>query len=231
MPFSQVWTYEDSRGPVGKLRIMLNGQKIHTEVFCDEKTMQSVELPWGEGDDAPKMFDNASLTALLGIALNLEMQGFFDEDEVISSDINIPSVVSPTEREGIRNNDCDTPLCESKGESQTLDSAGPPLTAGERKAFQGALQQCHNVGSLSTDALGTTVVVGVSMTQDGKPVTSSIQLVSSAGGSAGAAKQAFEAARRAIIRCGARGFSLPVEKYSQWRDIEMTFNHEGVQFR
>jgi len=108
---------------------------------------------------------------------------------------------------------------------------GPPLTGGERDVLRVAVSSCWNVGSLSTDALGTTVVVGVSMTQDGKPVTSSIQLVSSAGGSAGAAKQAFEAARRAIIRCGARGFPLPVEKFSQWRDIEMTFNPEGMQFR
>ena len=27
MPFTKVWTYEDNRGPVGKLRIMLNGKK------------------------------------------------------------------------------------------------------------------------------------------------------------------------------------------------------------
>jgi hypothetical protein len=87
------------------------------------------------------------------------------------------------------------------------------------------------VGSLSTDALGTTVVVQVSMNQDGTPMSDSIRLVSSSGGSGGAAQQAFEAARRAIIRCGARGFPLPVEKYSQWRDIEMTFNPEGMQFR
>lgn len=108
---------------------------------------------------------------------------------------------------------------------------GPPLTGGERDALLLAVSSCWNVGSLSTDALGTTVVVGVSMTENGKPVTSSIQLVSSAGGSTGAAKQAFEAARRAIIRCGDRGFPLPVEKFSQWRDIEMTFNPEGMQFR
>ncbi|NNL17505.1 MAG: energy transducer TonB, partial [Boseongicola sp.] len=108
---------------------------------------------------------------------------------------------------------------------------GPPLTGGERDALRVAVSSCWNVGSLSTDALGTTVVVAVSMSQDGKPVNDSIRMVSSSGGSDGAARQAFEAARRAIIRCGARGFPLPVEKYSQWRDIEMTFNPEGMQFR
>ncbi|ABG31696.1 conserved hypothetical protein [Roseobacter denitrificans OCh 114] len=108
---------------------------------------------------------------------------------------------------------------------------GPPLSAGEKDALRVAVSNCWNVGSLSTDALGTTVVVEVSMTQDGKPITGSIRMTSSSGGSEAAARQAFEAARRAIIRCGARGFNLPVEKYSQWQEIEMTFNPERMRVK
>ena len=108
---------------------------------------------------------------------------------------------------------------------------GPPLTGGEKEALRVAVSSCWNVGSLSTDALGTTVVVGVEMEQSGKPISGSITLVSSSGGSQSGVQQAFEAARRAIIRCGVRGFPLPVEKYDEWRDIEMTFNPEGMQFR
>ncbi|GFE51490.1 cell envelope integrity/translocation protein TolA [Roseobacter cerasinus] len=108
---------------------------------------------------------------------------------------------------------------------------GPPLTAGEKDSLRVAVQACWNVGSLSTDALNTTVVVNVAMTQDGKPVASSIRMASSSGGSEQAARQAFEAARRAIIRCGARGFDLPVDKYSQWQDIEMTFNPERMRIK
>ena len=109
--------------------------------------------------------------------------------------------------------------------------SGPPLTGGEREGLVIAVSQCWNVGSLSTDALGTTVVVGVDMEQSGKPVAGSIRLVDFSGGSQLAAQQAFEAARRAIIRCGSKGFPLPVEKYAEWREIEMTFNPEGMQFR
>ena len=69
------------------------------------------------------------------------------------------------------------------------------------------------------------------MLETGVPDSGSIRLVTFSGGTEAGAQQAFEAARRAIIRCGARGFPLPVEKYSQWRDIEMTFNPEGMQFR
>ena len=87
------------------------------------------------------------------------------------------------------------------------------------------------MGSLSTDALGTTVVVAFEMEQSGRPVTESIRMLSFSGGSDAGARQAFETARRAIIRCGARGFDLPVEKYDQWREIEATFNPQGMQFR
>ena len=103
------------------------------------------------------------------------------------------------------------------------------MTDGEKDALRVAVQQCWNVGSLSTDALQTTVIVQVSMSQDGRPDTGSIRMVGFEGGSEAAAQQAYEAARRAIIRCGANGFALPVEKYDQWRDIEMVFNPERMR--
>ncbi|GAA6199996.1 energy transducer TonB [Aquicoccus sp. SU-CL01552] len=109
--------------------------------------------------------------------------------------------------------------------------SGPPLNAGEKEALRVAVSSCWNVGSLSSEALATTVVVAVSLSPDGKPQTETIRLMSSSGGGDGAAKQAFEAARRAIIRCGAKGFDLPVEKYDHWRDIEMTFNPERMRIK
>jgi len=109
--------------------------------------------------------------------------------------------------------------------------SGPPLTRGEKDALRVSVSACWNVGSLSTEALRTTVVVGVSLSQDGKPDTGSIRMLSSTGGSGTAAKQAFEAARRAIIRCGSKGFQLPPDKYGQWRDIEMTFNPERMRIK
>lgn len=118
-------------------------------------------------------------------------------------------------------------------ESPAVSNApqGPPLTRGETEALRVAVSACWNVGSLSSEALQTTVVVAVSMTSTGKPETNSIRMVSSSGGGATAAKQAFEAGRRAILRCGAKGFDLPAEKYEQWRDIEMTFNPEKMRIK
>ena len=108
---------------------------------------------------------------------------------------------------------------------------GPPLTSGEKDALRVAVSSCWNVGSLSSEALQTTVVVTVDMTPDGKPVNSSIRLASSSGGSTGAANQAFEAARRAIIRCTRDGYGLPADKYGQWKEIEMTFNPERMRIK
>ncbi len=127
-------------------------------------------------------------------------------------------------------------LAEVLGGTQSTETAaptptGPPLSNGEKEALRVAVQGCWNVGSLSSEALETTVVVGLSMARDGKPDTGSIRLLSSSGGSAAAADLAFGAARRAIIRCARNGYDLPIEKYSHWREIEMTFNPERMRSR
>lgn len=107
--------------------------------------------------------------------------------------------------------------------------SGPPLTGAEIEGLRLAVKDCWNVGSMSTDAMKVTVVVGVSLGADGKPEGQSLRLISSNGGSGTAITQAYETARRAIIRCGAKGFDLPAEKYDHWRDVEITFNPEKMR--
>ncbi|XDA97475.1 energy transducer TonB [Sulfitobacter sp. LCG007] len=109
--------------------------------------------------------------------------------------------------------------------------SGPPMTSGEKESLRVAVSSCWNVGSLSSEALKTTVVVTVGMNPDATPIAGSIRMTSSSGGSDASARQAFEAARRAIIRCGAKGYGLPSEKYGQWQEIEMTFNPERMRVK
>ena len=144
-----------------------------------------------------------------------------------------PEPAPETERPTSDRSAIDDALAAALGVAQqgTERPSGPPLTGGERDALRVAVQRCWNVGSLSSEALRTSVVVAVSMARDGRPEIGSIRLVGSSGGGDTAAKQAFDAARRAIIRCGNDGFDLPVEKYDQWRDIEMTFNPESMRIR
>jgi hypothetical protein len=122
-------------------------------------------------------------------------------------------------------------LADANRPAASAAPSGPPMTDGEKDALRIAVQQCWNVGSLSTDALRTSVTVAVSMSRDGRPDNGSIRMVGFEGGSEASARQAYEAARRAIIRCGANGFALPVEKYDHWRDIEMVFNPERMRIR
>lgn len=109
--------------------------------------------------------------------------------------------------------------------------SGPPLTGGEKDALVLAVKACWNVGALSTDALGTVVTVGVSMDQGGMPIPNSIRMIGYEGGDEAAARQAYEAGRRAIIRCARDGYPLPPEKYSQWQEVEIVFNPEKMRMK
>ncbi len=109
-------------------------------------------------------------------------------------------------------------------------AAGPPLSQGERDAFRVAVERCWIVDP-GSPAASVTVIVGLRMTRDAKPDTASINLLGAQGGDESAVRTAYEAARRAILRCGAEGFPLPAEKYERWAQVEMTFNPEGMRIR
>jgi hypothetical protein len=109
-------------------------------------------------------------------------------------------------------------------------AAGPPLSQGERDAFRVAVERCWIVDP-GSPAASVTVVVGMRMTREAKPDTASISLLGSQGGDDGAVRTAYEAARRAILRCGVDGFPLPAGKYERWARVEMTFNPEGMRVR
>ena len=108
---------------------------------------------------------------------------------------------------------------------------GPPLTQGERDLLRLSVENCWNLGALSSDAQRITVRIGVSLAPNGTPLRDTIRLLGFEGGGDAAAKQAFEVGRRAIIRCGATGFPLPAEKYDQWKDVEMEFKPDAMRMR
>ena len=92
-----------------------------------------------------------------------------------------------------------------------------------------AVSRCWNVGSLSTEALRTKVVVRVTINSDGRPERMTLQGYE--GGSEVAAVQAFEIARRAVIRCGAAGFPLPLTKDNQRYEATITFDPSEMRIR
>lgn len=116
------------------------------------------------------------------------------------------------------------------GAAQQSGPSGPPLTQGERDSLRVAVQKCWVV-DVGSQAANVTVTVGMDMDASGRVVSSSLKMLGSSGGDASAAETAFQNARRAILRCQGDGYSLPADKYDQWKTIEMTFNPEQMRQR
>ena len=77
MPFSSVKTMEDDRGPVAKVRMMLSGEQLHLEIFCEGSTLKAIHLPWGEGERDPVEYHASTLDAALGALIIAQSQGAF----------------------------------------------------------------------------------------------------------------------------------------------------------
>ena len=104
--------------------------------------------------------------------------------------------------------------------------AGSALSADEREVFRSQVQSCWMLNENPT-----AVVIGFSLDRSGRPDAVSMRLISNNVGSDAQISQAFAAAKRAVLRCGREGYDLPVEKYEQWRDIELTFDPERTILR
>ncbi len=111
---------------------------------------------------------------------------------------------------------------------QSTPALGPKLTAGERDGLRLAVQKCWNVPAGLANAGELVVVVGVELARDGSLVGSPFN-IEPAGDLAPGFKQAFEAGRRALIRCAP--YDLPADKYEQWRNLEVVFNPKSMVVR
>ena len=106
--------------------------------------------------------------------------------------------------------------------------SGPPMTGTEKGALVLAVTQCWNppIGVQNAGDLKVTLLV--ELNEQGKLIGSP-KLISPSGNPEGVVKQAYEAGRRALLRCGP--YNLPKDKYEQWRQIEVTFNPQNMVVR
>jgi hypothetical protein len=121
-------------------------------------------------------------------------------------------------------------LEEALSGATTGTASGPPLTQGETEGFRIAVQDCWVV-DVGSQAANVSVTVGFDMDRSGRVVGASLRMLSAEGGSGPAVDTAFQAARRAILRCQGDGYNLPPEKFDQWKSVEMTFNPESMRIR
>lgn len=113
-------------------------------------------------------------------------------------------------------------------ESVVVDEAQPkvssaPLTGGEKDAFKNQVLNCWAV-NIGSRAANVSVIVSMDMQPDGKVVASSMEMIGYKDGNQSDANVAFQAARRAVLRCQRDGYDLPKGKYEHWRNIELTFD-------
>ena len=113
--------------------------------------------------------------------------------------------------------------------SPPAGSEAPPMTGAERDSFRTQVNRCWNVDPGEV-AARTTVEVEFSLDLDGRVSGNEVRLLSSTGDPSLAAI-AFQAARRAILRCQMGGYQLPADKYDQWKDVTMTFGPSGMRLR
>ena len=113
-------------------------------------------------------------------------------------------------------------------QEETSKPSGPPLTGREKGALVLAVQKCWTPPIGVQNARDLKVTLLVELNEQGK-ITGGPTLVSPSGSLKGVLKQAFEAGRRALLRCGP--YDLPKDKYEQWKDIEVTFNPQNLVMR
>jgi hypothetical protein len=124
----------------------------------------------------------------------------------------------------------DEPASEAGTEDIASPAGGDPMSEGEIGDFSRAIGNKWNLGSASTDALRTTIVIRVTFGPDATP--QDFELIQSDGPTDAATQTAFEAARRAIIRAsGDGGIPLPLDKYDTWKVLELEFNPNGMRLR
>ena len=108
--------------------------------------------------------------------------------------------------------------------------SAPLMSASEKDGLRLSVQKCWVVDSGSR-AANVRLTISMSMNPDGTAKRNSLKLKSSKGGSEGDVQTAFQAARRAILRCQKKGYDLPEDKYDHWREIEVTFDPKNMRTR
>ncbi|WP_157966454.1 hypothetical protein [Oceanibium sediminis] len=107
---------------------------------------------------------------------------------------------------------------------------GPPLSVGEKDALRLAVQRCWNIPAGLENASDLRVVVAVELDPSGR-IIGAPRLIEPASADRREIVAAFDAARRALLRCQQGGYDLPRDKYEHWKNLEVAFDPKGMLAR
>lgn len=116
--------------------------------------------------------------------------------------------------------------------AQQLPALPDPASTMTTPAAAAVLQGIAACWVVDPGSAGADVVVTVafSLDPDGR-VAGEIDLVTHSDAPAAARDMAFDAARRAILRCQGSGFALPQDAYDSWKHVNMTFDPRELTVR
>lgn len=106
------------------------------------------------------------------------------------------------------------------------EAGGAELSKAELEALVSSIRACWNIDP-GSPAASVSMTIEFSLDRAGRVEPGSIRQAS-AEGPAEAHQDAFERARRAILRCERGGYDLPEDKYEQWRTMMMPFDPAGL---
>lgn len=106
---------------------------------------------------------------------------------------------------------------------------GAALNSDEVDHIRQVIGPFWNIGSLTTEATRVTVTMRLEISEDQKVL--SVEMVDFTGGTAEAAQQAFEAAKRAVYRAASHGLGLDTENYENWKSLLITFDTSQGRIR
>ena len=102
-----------------------------------------------------------------------------------------------------------------------------PLTAAERQSVVDRFENCYRAPRALRNAGGQSVEIVVKLSKEGF-LTSSPLLVRT-GANLSVAEEAYRVARKALFSC--QPFVLPVEKYQDWKEVNLTLKQREVTAR
>jgi len=98
----------------------------------------------------------------------------------------------------------------------------PPLLPSETENFRKSVAECWGVKNFYNPKKGS-VTLAFAMNRQGKIDPDSLKLISNTFEDSRSAQNAFQRARRALMKCGVNGYDLPASKYQHWKRMELTF--------
>jgi len=222
---------------IDNAKAFFGSQKSYAEVLdtLTNEEQEYLEVKWSQAQFATqRKFEEINSAKHLAVALNdcrerttnfLNLK--FDKKDKGYDDLTLEA--NPTQEPSQMVEDegaVAAALAEAIGKTAISEAH---FTEVEEETLRVAVQKCWVV-DIGSPAAHVTVSIGMQMMPNGKVRPGSLRLVSSQGGTDSATKIAFQAARRAILRCQKGGYAVP-ESIVNDTELVMTFNPQRMRKR